>query len=106
MSQGNVTGETPVSGRGGNLREFGCLWPRLGYPPGRNLICPRGGWMARNRIACALAIGAMLVFATPAQADIKAFNAAIAKGDYKAAAAEAETTWGAWNKSDKDTALV
>jgi hypothetical protein len=57
----------------------------------------------RNGFA-ALALTAIL--AAPAFADIDAFNAAIAKNDYKAAAGEAETTWKTWNKADKETALV
>ncbi len=39
-------------------------------------------------------------------ADIKAFNAALQKGDYKAAATEARTSWATWNKADPDTAAV
>ncbi|HEV7689915.1 MAG TPA: TonB family protein [Hyphomonadaceae bacterium] len=62
--------------------------------------------MSRSWTGCALAICAMFALAAPAQADINAFNAAVAKGDYKAAAAEAEVIWDAWNKADKETALV
>jgi TonB family protein len=62
--------------------------------------------MSRSWIGCAFVVCAALAFAAPAQADIKAFNAAVAKGDYKAAAAEAEVIWGAWNKTSSQTAIV
>src|SRR6185503_11214122 len=53
------------------------------------------------------AIAASLaLFAFPAFADMKAFNAAVKAGDYKTAAAEAKATWPTWNKSDPDTATV
>jgi hypothetical protein len=54
----------------------------------------------------AIALGAALALATPAFADIKAFNTAVQKGDYKTAAAEAKTIWPTWNKTDPDTATV
>jgi TonB family protein len=46
------------------------------------------------------------ILAAPAFADIKAFNAAVKAGDYKTAAAEAETIWKTWDKSSPDTALM
>jgi TonB family protein len=52
------------------------------------------------------AIIALGFLAAPAFADIKAFNAAVQKGDYKTAAAEAKTIWPTWNKADPDTATV
>ena len=57
------------------------------------------------RSACAALVLAIAA-ATPAFADIKAYNAAVKAGDYKTAAAEAETIWQTWNKSDPDTALM
>jgi TonB family protein len=39
-------------------------------------------------------------------ADIKTFNEAVQKGDYKTAATEARATWATWDKSDPDTATV
>ncbi|MET0568657.1 MAG: energy transducer TonB [Hyphomicrobiaceae bacterium] len=39
-------------------------------------------------------------------ADIKAFNAAVSKGDYKTAASEAEEIWKTWDKTNRQTALV
>lgn len=56
--------------------------------------------------ACAAAIGAMLLLAGPALADMKAFNEAVKAGNYKVASAEAKTTWQTWDKSDRDTAIV
>lgn len=56
--------------------------------------------------ACAAAIGAMLLLAGPALADMKAFNAAVKAGNYKVATAEAKATWPTWNKADRDTAIV
>ena len=44
--------------------------------------------------------------ASPAVADIKAFNAAVKAGDYKTAAAEAKSTWAAFDKTSPDTASV
>jgi TonB family protein len=44
--------------------------------------------------------------AAPAFADINAFNAAVTRGDYKTAAAEAETIWKTWDTADSQTALV
>jgi hypothetical protein len=52
------------------------------------------------------AIAATAILAAPAFADIQAFNAAIARNDYKAAAAEAEVVWKTWDRADKETALV
>lgn len=46
-----------------------------------------------------------LAGATPASADIKAYNAAVTAGDYKKAAAEAKATWATWDKTDSKTAL-
>jgi TonB family protein len=44
--------------------------------------------------------------ALPAAADIAAFNAAVKKGDYAAAAAEAAATWPTLDKSREDIALI
>jgi len=44
--------------------------------------------------------------ALPAFADIKSFNAAVASGDYRKAAAEAASTWPTLDKSRKDIALI
>jgi hypothetical protein len=44
--------------------------------------------------------------ASSAFADIKAFNAAVQAGDYKAAAAEAKATWPGFNKTSASTAAV
>lgn len=48
----------------------------------------------------------LLFVAGGAFADIKAFNAAVRTGDYKAAATEAEATWKTWNLADEQTALI
>jgi hypothetical protein len=63
--------------------------------------------MQKIRLLCAF-VGIVCVglVAIPAFADIKAFNAAIKAGDYKAAATEAKSTWASWDKSDPDTATV
>jgi len=57
-------------------------------------------WKVLVVLACAACI------ATPAFADVKAFNAAVKAGDYKTAAAEAETTWKTWDTSSGQTALL
>lgn len=41
----------------------------------------------------AIALAALCVFAAPAQADIRAFNAAVQSGDYRAAVLAANETW-------------
>jgi hypothetical protein len=46
------------------------------------------------------------VACAPAFADVKAYNAAVKAGDYKTAAAEAETIWQTWDKQSPDTALM
>jgi hypothetical protein len=53
-------------------------------------------------VTIALALG----LSAAAFADIKAFNAAVTKGDYKTAAAEAQEIWKTWDKTNKQTALV
>ncbi len=53
----------------------------------------------------ALAIG-MCALAASAAADIKSFNAAMGKRDYKAAAAEAASAWPGLDKSRKDLAVI
>jgi TonB family protein len=60
--------------------------------------------MVRWLLAGCAALG--LVLAPCANADIKAFNAAVSKGDYKAAAAEAASTWPGLDKSRKDIAVI
>ncbi|RYE01210.1 MAG: TonB family protein [Sphingomonadales bacterium] len=47
-----------------------------------------------------------LIVATPAFADIKAYNAAITSGDVKQAAVEAKGVWATWNQARPDTALI
>src|SRR4029077_4732879 len=45
-------------------------------------------------------------FAPPSFADMKAYNAAVKAGDYKAAAEEAKSVWPSWDKSQPETATV
>ncbi|MET0568656.1 MAG: TonB family protein [Hyphomicrobiaceae bacterium] len=52
------------------------------------------------------AILTAFILACPAFADIKAYNAAVKAGDYKTAAAEAETIWKTWNMADEQTAII
>jgi TonB family protein len=59
-----------------------------------------------SRGAIAALVAAIALMAPAAFADIKAFNTAVQKGDYKTAAAEARTIWPGWNKADPDTATV
>jgi TonB family protein len=66
-----------------------------------------GNCMQKVGLFCALALafGALLIAGTAA-ADIKSFNAAMKAKDYKAAAAEAATTWPTLDKSRKDLAVI
>jgi TonB family protein len=58
------------------------------------------------QLRAAMAAAAAVLLALPAFADIKAYNAAAKAGDYKTAAAEAETIWQTWDKQSPDTALM
>ena len=58
----------------------------------------------RFRIITALALLASM--AAPTHADIRAFNAAVQSGDYRAAAAEADTTWATLDRTSADTAAI
>jgi TonB family protein len=49
---------------------------------------------------------AMSLLAAPAMADIKSFNAAIQKGDFKGAAAAAASAWPGLDKSRQDLAVI
>jgi TonB family protein len=60
----------------------------------------------RNGLVSTLCLVAAAFLSLPAFADIKAFNAAVSKGDYKAAAAEAESTWPTLDKSRKDITVI
>jgi hypothetical protein len=63
--------------------------------------------MHKTVVSVGLALGlGLAVLAGPARADIKSFNAAMQKGDYKAAAAEAASTWPTLNKSRDDLAII
>lgn len=63
--------------------------------------------MINRAIASVLAaLTALLFVAAPASADIKAYNAAVAAGDYKKAAAEAKAVWAGWDRKRADTALI
>ena len=60
----------------------------------------------RNGLVSALCLGVVALLTLPAFADIKAFNAAVARSDYKAATAEAASTWPQLDKSRKDILLI
>ncbi|HEV7689458.1 MAG TPA: hypothetical protein VGO52_01475 [Hyphomonadaceae bacterium] len=53
-----------------------------------------------------LGLGAAALLSLPAAADIKTFNAAVSRSDYKAAAAEAASTWPTLDKSRKDINVI
>lgn len=59
---------------------------------------------ALSRIFASVALFAAA--ATPASADIRAFNAAVQKGDYAAAVAAANETWPAINRASPDAASI
>ena len=56
--------------------------------------------------AAAIVASLAILAAAPAFADIKAYNAAVKAGDYKAAAAEAKSVWATFDKTSPDTAGV
>jgi TonB family protein len=61
-----------------------------------------------RRLALAFAAIAALsgLFATPALADVKAYNQAVSKGDFAAAIGFAEELWPAFDKTLPDTAVI
>jgi len=54
----------------------------------------------------AAALVALALFASPARADIKAYNAAVLKGDFTAAASEAAATWPTLDKARPDIFVI
>jgi TonB family protein len=60
----------------------------------------------RHGLISALCLGTAMVLAFPAFADIKAFNAAVSAGDYKAATVEAARTWPQLDKSRADIHVI
>lgn len=60
--------------------------------------------LRRFRTITALALLASMAGA--AHADVRAFNAAVQSGDYRAAAAEADTTWATLDRTGADTAAI
>jgi hypothetical protein len=59
-----------------------------------------------NLRAAAIALCAMLGLAAPAFADLKAYNAAVLKGDFPAAATEAASTWPTLDKTRPDIFVI
>ena len=58
------------------------------------------------RLRTITALAVLAGMAAPAHADIRAFNAAVQSGDYRTAAAEAETTWQTLDRTGADTAAI
>lgn len=62
--------------------------------------------MVWKRIRLACGIAALASLCAPAHADIRAFNAAVQSGDYRAAVAAANETWPAIDRAGPDAAAV
>lgn len=56
--------------------------------------------MTSARVGKLFALAMLVALATPAHADIRAFNAAVQSGDYNAALAEADATWPSLDQSN------
>src|SRR5689334_24181109 len=65
-----------------------------------------GGHVMRTLRNLIVLVAWLEAFACPAFADMKAFNAAVKVGDYKAAAAAARETWPTLDSNNPDIAVI